>query len=160
MIHTPPLSIHLADEDATTRFGQWWAARLHPGMVLLLEGGIGAGKTHFARALIRARLGEALDIPSPTFTLVQTYDDPAGDIWHTDLYRLGHSDEVIELGLDAAFATAICLVEWPDRLGRLTPPHAIRLAFAPEGEGRRVEVTAPQHPELIADARRDWGTDD
>ena len=91
---------------------------LRAGDCVLLEGPIGAGKTHFCRALIRARLGREEDVPSPTFTLVQTYDADV-EIWHADLYRLSHPDEALELGLEDAFASAICLVEWPERLGEL-----------------------------------------
>lgn len=150
-------SFLLPDDAATDRLGQWLAARLQPGDTLLLQGPIGAGKTHLARALIRARLGAMTEVPSPSFTLVQTYEDPAGEIWHADLYRLGHPDEVIELGLEAAFATAICLVEWPDRLGSLAPAHAIHLHLTPEAEGRRAAIIAPGHPALIAALRADWG---
>jgi len=108
---------------------------LRGGDTLLLEGPIGAGKTAFARALIgrlQARAGQVPeDVPSPTFTLVQVYEAGPLEIWHADLYRLGHADEVVELGLDDAFATALCLVEWPDRLGSLAPAAALRLSFAP-----------------------------
>ena len=75
-------------------------------------------------------------------------EDAAGDIWHADLYRLGHTDEVIELGLEAAFDTALCLVEWPDRLGPLAPANALHLSLAPEGEGRRLSATPADHPLL------------
>ena len=130
----PPLS--LPDPDATDRFAQAMAGVVGAGDVLLLDGQIGAGKTHFARALIRA-LGVVEDIPSPTFTLVQTYE--AGfEIWHADLYRLSHPDEAVELGLTEAFETALCLVEWPDRLGADRPKQALTLQFSLEGEGRLV----------------------
>ncbi|SOC06620.1 tRNA (adenosine(37)-N6)-threonylcarbamoyltransferase complex ATPase subunit type 1 TsaE [Rhodobacter maris] len=128
---TPPeiRTLALADADATARLGRWFAACLGPGDVLLLDGPIGAGKTHFARALIRARIGAAEDVPSPTFTLVQSYGaDP--EIWHADLYRLSHPDEAIELGLEEAFETAICLIEWPERLGALAPETALTLRFS------------------------------
>ncbi len=130
--------------DETARFAATLAGVLTPGDVLLLEGQIGGGKTHFARALIQARLeadgAPFEDVPSPTFTLVQTYDTGRVEIWHADLYRLSHVDEVEELGLADAFDDAICLVEWPDRLGELAPPRALRLAFASgeEPETRRV----------------------
>ncbi len=123
----------LPSPDATARFAERLAPCLAPGDVILLEGAIGAGKTHFARALIHARQFAAglplEDVPSPTFTLVQTYETPAAEIWHADLYRLTHPDEIEELGLTDAFDTAICLVEWPDRLGSLTPPGALTLTF-------------------------------
>ena len=116
--------------DATAAFAARLAPRLQAGDVILLQGGLGAGKTHFARALIQARLaaaGLAEDVPSPTFTLVQTYDDGQVELWHADLYRLTHPDEVAELGLEDAFETGICLVEWPDRLQGAVPAGALTL---------------------------------
>lgn len=142
----------LPDAEATTALGVWLAARLQPGDCLLLEGPIGSGKTHLARALIQALLaaeGRFEDVPSPTFTLVQVYDTARSEIWHADLYRLSHPQEVIELGLDEAFETAICLIEWPDRLGPLTPPGALHLRYEAEGEGRRLTLTGPS-PRLEA----------
>lgn len=134
---SPILRIDLADADATAALGRRFADILRAGDVLLLEGPIGAGKTHFARALIQARLarlGRHEDVPSPTFTLVQVYEaDP--EIWHADLYRLTHPDEVIELGLEEAFDTAICLVEWPDRLGEMIPEKALFLRFSSLNDG-------------------------
>lgn len=102
---------------------------LRPGDVVLLTGDVGAGKTHFARALIQSLLSAPEDVPSPTFTLVQTYDAPRGEIWHADLYRLTNTAEIEELGLAEAFETAICLIEWPDRLGDLRPSGALDLTF-------------------------------
>ena len=119
-----------ADGDETSAFASALAPVLHAGDTILLQGGLGAGKTHFARALIQARLslvGRMEDVPSPTFTLVQTYDTGDVEIWHCDLYRLTGPDEVFELGLDDAFEAAICLVEWPDRLGDLAPPGALTM---------------------------------
>lgn len=137
-------SLALADAEATSDLGRRFARILHAGDVLLLEGPIGAGKTHFSRALIRARLGRDDDVPSPTFTLVQTYDTKP-EIWHADLYRLIHPDEVYELGLEDAFSTAICLIEWPDRLGSERPEHALTLRFrpTPDGESRAVDFYGP-----------------
>ena len=138
-VHPP---IALPDADATDALAQRMAGRVGPGDVLLLEGQIGAGKTHFARALIRA-LGVTEDIPSPTFTLVQTYD--AGfEIWHADLYRLSHPDEAQELGLTEAFETALCLVEWPEKLGAGRPKAALTLRFSLSGDGRTVAFFSDQ----------------
>ncbi len=145
------LTLALPDEDATTRLGEWLAGHMQGGETLLLAGPIGAGKSHLARALIRARLGRMEDVPSPTFTLVQVYDADV-EIWHADLYRLTHPDEVLELGLDEAFERAICLVEWPDRLGSLVPERAVRVDLRAEGEGR-VAVVRGDLPWMGALAR-------
>lgn len=131
------ISRFLPDPDATETLARRLAPHLRAGDVLLLEGPIGAGKTHFARALIHA-LGVAEDVPSPTFTLIQTYEAPDFDIWHADLYRLTHPDEAVELGLHEAFETALCLVEWPDRLGSDAPEQALTLHFSVLEEGRNL----------------------
>lgn len=133
--------IFLPDPEAATRLGQRFAPLLSAGDCLLLSGSIGAGKSHFARAIIQARLsaaGRNEDVPSPTFTLVQTYFDGQEEIWHSDLYRLADSSEVEELGLTEAFSMAITLVEWPDRLGGLEPTGALYLLFEtdPKKDGR------------------------
>lgn len=136
--------IHLADETATAALAARLAPILCAGDCLLLSGPIGAGKSAFARALIRARAGDpALEVPSPTFTLVQTYVTDGTEIWHCDLYRLSHPDEAVELGLAAALDDAICLIEWPDRLGDMAPETALRLDFAAQRDGHRVTVDAP-----------------
>ncbi len=134
-------NILLTGPDETAHLARRIGAQLRAGDVLLLEGPIGAGKTHFARALIQSLLPVPEDVPSPTFTLVQTYDGPKCEIWHSDLYRLGHPDEVIELGLTDAFDTAICLVEWPDRLGDLAPANALTLGFDTTGDDEARSLT-------------------
>ena len=149
------VSAFLTSEEDTADLGRWLATRLVAGDCVLLEGPIGAGKSHLARALIRARLGRMEDIPSPTFTLVQSYQADV-EIWHADLYRLSHPDEVAELGLEDAFSQAICLVEWPDRLGHLTPANAIRITLSPSGEGRSITLNAPSHPDLLCAFAESW----
>ncbi len=112
-------SFELASPNATAAFAAGLGAALGAGDVICLVGDVGAGKTHFARSLIQSRLAEfgiAEDVPSPTFTLVQTYLAGPIEIWHADLYRLTSPHEVDELGLIDAFETALCLVEWPDRI--------------------------------------------
>lgn len=131
----------LAHPDRTCAFARAMAPCLGPGDVLLLGGGVGAGKTHFARCLIQSRLPDPEDVPSPTYTLVQSYAAPLCEIWHADLYRLGDPAEVIELGLTEAFETAICLVEWPDRLGDLAPAKALTLEFAPGRDDQTRHLT-------------------
>ena len=128
------LQTPLASPEATTRLAQRLAPRLVAGDCILLQGPIGAGKSHFARALIEARLaaqGLSEEVPSPTFTLVQTYGDGLAEIWHADLYRLNGPADIDELGLWEAFDSAICLVEWPDRLGAYAPQNALNLEFGP-----------------------------
>lgn len=141
-----PVVFALPSPQATADLAEWLALRLVPGDVLLLEGEIGAGKTHFARKLIQARLatvGRFEDVPSPTFTLVQVYDAGGTEIWHSDLYRLTSADEAVELGLAEAFETAICLVEWPDRLGGMAPARALRMRFSdgPEPDSRLLALS-------------------
>jgi len=125
-----PVDLTLTSPDETAAFATRLGRHLRGGDCLLLDGPIGSGKTHFARSLIQSLLEVPEDVPSPTFTLVQTYDAPACEIWHADLYRLTSPDEIEELGLSEAFDTAITLVEWPDRLGELQPPTALHLSFA------------------------------
>jgi tRNA threonylcarbamoyladenosine biosynthesis protein TsaE len=121
----------LSSPDATCALARAMAPLLHAGDVLLLSGGVGAGKTHFARCLIQALLPAPEDVPSPTYTLVQTYPGKTADIWHADLYRLNDPFELIELGLTEAFSDAICLIEWPDRLADMAPEDALWLEFEP-----------------------------
>lgn len=123
-------TITLTSPEHSCAVARALATKLGPGHVILLEGGIGAGKTHFARCLIQAMIAEDEDIPSPTFTLVQSYEADAAEIWHADLYRLTSPDEVVELGLLDAFDTALCLVEWPDRLADLQPRNALLLSLS------------------------------
>jgi len=158
MSGTAPTFFFLASDTATTRLGAMLARHLQRGDTVLLSGSIGAGKTHLARALIQSRLGRAEDVPSPTFTLVQSYDAGDTEIWHADLYRLSHPNEAFELGLEDAFETAICLVEWPDRLGSLTPASALRVTLQVQGEGRTAQLSGGRCG-LIAAISADWGQD-
>jgi tRNA threonylcarbamoyladenosine biosynthesis protein TsaE len=131
----------LPDLAATERFAAEVAAAMHPGDAILLSGPLGAGKTAFARALLRAAAEDpALEVPSPSFTLVQSYATPRGTVHHFDLWRLDGPAALAELGWDDA-RDDIVLVEWPDRLGALIPPDALRLDFQlADGDAREVRV--------------------
>ena len=98
---------------------------LQNGDIILLKGEIGAGKTIFARSLIQSAMDQVEEVPSPTFTIVQTYETKLGSIWHADLYRLTDQSEIFELGLIDAFVSEIVIVEWPERLGHLEPQDAL-----------------------------------
>lgn len=134
-------------ESDTEDFARQIAARLRPGDVLFLEGDLGMGKSVFARALIRSLTGNpGLDVPSPTFTLVQTYDTEKGPLWHFDLYRIKDPDEIWELGWEEALGGGIILVEWPSRLGNgLAPPDRLTLGFTanPQQPEQRVITITP-----------------
>jgi len=122
------------------------AETLQKGDVLALWGDLGVGKTTFARALIQALVGREVETPSPTFTLIQVYDCPKGEIWHCDLYRLKSPEEAFELGLEDAFHQGICLVEWPDRLGNLLPHRRIDVLLTIVDETTREITLTPAGP--------------
>ena len=124
-----PQSLLLADEAATDRLARALAPLLEAGDVVALSGELGAGKTRLARGLIGALTGAAEEVPSPTFTLVQSYDPPKGTLWHFDLYRLTRPEEAYELGIEEAFAGGISVIEWPERLGRLLPAERLEIAL-------------------------------
>lgn len=128
------VTLDLKDLSATHALAARLAGLLRAGDAVLLEGPLGAGKSELARAVLRAAAGDAgLEVPSPTFTLVQSYDLPAGAAHHFDLYRLDGPSGLDELGWDEALE-GIVLVEWPDRLGALAPPDALRIALEPGAE--------------------------
>ena len=137
----PTFSLFLPDEAATDRLGAVLATRLRPRDVVALVGGLGAGKTTLARAILRAASGEpALVVPSPTFTLAEIYDTPKGTFWHFDLYRLEAPEQVFELGWEEARADGVALIEWAERLGSLLPLERLTVTLSIEGEGRRATL--------------------
>ncbi len=137
-----PVVLTLEDKSATDALAVRLAVLVAAGDIIGLGGELGAGKTTFARAFICARLGET-EVPSPTFTLVQTYEGSGASIWHFDLYRLQSSEEIYELGVEEAFGTAISLIEWPEKMAGNEPPDWLELRLDPGGgeEARRVTLT-------------------
>jgi tRNA threonylcarbamoyl adenosine modification protein YjeE len=128
-------ALELIDEDATARLAADVATALAPGDMVALSGDLGSGKTAFARALIRRLAGDTgLDVPSPTFTLMQAYDLPRCPVVHVDLYRVNAPEELVEIGFSDLAPDAIALVEWPDRAAGLLPPDRLDLDFAMKPE--------------------------
>ena len=138
--------LDLPDLPATEALGRRLAVLLRAGDAVLLDGPLGAGKTALARALLRAACGDpAMEVPSPSYTLVQSYGAPGLRIHHFDLWRLDGPDAVPELGWDEARDGAV-LVEWPDRLGPLRPDDALTVTLIPAGgDARRAELTGWRH---------------
>ena len=132
----------LSDEAATEALGRKLARSLRPGDVVTLSGPLGVGKTALARSIIRA-LGHEGEVPSPSFAIVQPYEEIEPPVWHVDLYRIEVAGEIDELGLDSAGEAAL-LVEWPERAGGSAWPDALRLRldFA-EAAARRLTAGAP-----------------
>jgi tRNA threonylcarbamoyladenosine biosynthesis protein TsaE len=132
----------LEDEQATRALGAALAAVSRPGDVVTLSGPLGVGKTALARGFIGA-LGHQGEVPSPSFAIVQPYEEIDPPLWHVDLYRIEDPSEIEELGLDSA-ADAVLLVEWPERAGETAWPEALRLLldFA-EGGARRLTANVP-----------------
>ena len=136
------MEIDLPDLDAVDRLARDIAAALRPGDALLLEGPLGAGKTALARAVLRALCGDPnMEVPSPSYTLVQSYETPDFTVHHFDLWRLDRPDEVVELGWHEAREDVV-IVEWPDRLGSLVPTNARRVVLRMVTGDTRVAVIA------------------
>jgi len=149
-------SVTSRSPDDTCKLANTLAPLLKGGDVVLLQGVVGAGKTDLARKIIQNRMAEYgvfEDVPSPTFTLVQTYELDGVDYVHADLYRLSHPDEVYELGLEHAFEHAVCLIEWPDRLASVTPQNALNIDISIlDGQTRRFRFswTQPEWSDRLA----------
>jgi tRNA threonylcarbamoyladenosine biosynthesis protein TsaE len=139
--------ISLEGAECTDAFGVRLAAALRPGDVVALYGDLGAGKTTLARGILRG-LGFEGDVASPTFPIVQPYEELAVPVWHVDLYRIEDPAELEELALEEALDGGALLIEWPERLGAALWPHALRLTLRRQGEGARA---------LTAEAPPAWG---
>ncbi|MAP95598.1 MAG: tRNA (adenosine(37)-N6)-threonylcarbamoyltransferase complex ATPase subunit type 1 TsaE [Ponticaulis sp.] len=136
---SPVIEISLPDEAEMHVFGGRLAKILESGDVIALYGDLGAGKTTLSRGLIRALTSPDTEVPSPTYTLVQTYDTEKGELWHFDLYRVEHPSELTELGYYDALED-ICVIEWPEHAGTLLPDDRLSLHISIDGSGRRVQL--------------------
>jgi tRNA threonylcarbamoyladenosine biosynthesis protein TsaE len=143
-VHSPDVTavFALPDEAATQRLGDMLAPSLQPGMVVFLEGDLGAGKTTLSRAMIRA-LGHTGAVKSPTYSLVEVYVVSSLYLYHFDFYRFEYPEEFLDAGFDEYFNdTAICLVEWPERAAGCLPSPDLRLRIHHAGVGRVLEAVA------------------
>ncbi|MGZ5961709.1 MAG: tRNA (adenosine(37)-N6)-threonylcarbamoyltransferase complex ATPase subunit type 1 TsaE [Rhizomicrobium sp.] len=136
-------AIALGDLAATEALGARIAASMRVGDAIALKGDLGAGKTTLARAILRA-LGVTENVPSPTFTLVQSYETPLMPVRHFDLYRVTDSSELDELGLDEALDEGAALIEWPERAGSRLPQDALHVALSLDADGRRALITGSE----------------
>jgi tRNA threonylcarbamoyladenosine biosynthesis protein TsaE len=137
--------VTLADETATMAAGERLAKLLRPGDVVTLAGDLGAGKTTLVRGLLHA-LGHAGEVPSPSFAIVQPYEDVDPPLWHADLYRLEDPAELAELGLDS-LGDGVLIVEWPELAGESAWPEALRLSL---------EILGPKRRRLTAEVPAAW----
>lgn len=134
-------------ENDTAVIAEKFATIAKAGDIFALRGTLGAGKSVFARAFIK-KLTAVKDAPSPTFTLVQMYPTMAFDIYHYDLYRLESPAELFELNVDEAFYAGVCLVEWPEKMGPLTPRNVWWVDFAVNGDERTITVSSDDEEKL------------
>lgn len=140
-----PAALILEDPEATARLGSELAAVVEPGLILRLRGELGAGKTALAKALIARHAGlDPDDVTSPTFTLVQEYDEGPFPVYHLDAYRLSGGEALIDLGFDdwLARGDALILIEWPEKVSDALPEEGLEVHLSLEGAGRRAELTA------------------
>ena len=129
-------TISLRDEDATTLLARDIASRLGKRDVILMDGDLGAGKSFFTRALIRHLTHDPdLVVPSPTFTLVQTYEAPTWFISHFDLYRLENPEQIFDIGFEDALASGLTIIEWPEKLGPYRPRAALSITLRSDPHG-------------------------
>lgn len=133
--------------EATEALAQKFADQAKTGDVFALFGTLGMGKSVFARAFIK-HLTQAEEVPSPTFTLLQTYDAPDFEIYHYDLYRLKSAEEIFELNMEEAMACGVCLIEWPEKMGGYLPRNCLKVNITPCGNGRKITLESRDEQHL------------
>lgn len=129
----------LSTEADTKAFGQRLAQWARKGDVFALSGTLGMGKSVLARAFIKELTG-AKEVPSPTFTLVQSYDAPQFEIYHFDLYRLKSAEEIFEIGVEEALYDGVSLIEWPEKMGSYLPRNVFHVRFSAQKDGRLLTI--------------------
>lgn len=134
------LTYFAPDEVSTIRLGKILAHFAQRGDVFALFGTLGMGKSVLARAFVQ-ELTQSEEVPSPTFTLVQSYEAQDFEIYHFDLYRLKSPEEIFEIGLEEALYDGVCLIEWPERMGGYLPSTSFRVTLVQKGEGREISIT-------------------
>ncbi len=122
------IKLRSKSETDTLKIASDLAKKVTPGTIIALYGTLGAGKSAFCRGFIQS-LCQTEDVPSPTFTLLQTYETPSFEIYHFDMYRLKKPEEAFELGIEDAFIDGVSLIEWPEKIGSLLPKNAIRITI-------------------------------
>ena len=127
-------------EKETISFARKFAKTLKGSEIIALWGTLGMGKTVFARSVIQELTGRQEEVPSPTFTLLQTYDTSLGELFHFDFYRLKNPEEAYEIGIEDAFESGICLIEWPEKIVPLLPKHTINVYFKMTPDGRQITI--------------------
>lgn len=135
-------SITSKNEAETIAFAKDIASKAQEGDFVSLQGPLGSGKSIFARSFIQSLSNKEIDVPSPTFTLAQSYDTSKGTIWHFDLYRIENPEEIHEIGWEEAISEGICLVEWSERLGKYMPETRTEIKFeVVSNESRKITLT-------------------
>ena len=127
-------------EDETLKYAAQFAQSLKQGDIVALHGTLGTGKTVFSKGVIRALCQNNTDVPSPTFTIVQSYDSEKGTLYHFDFYRLKNPEEAYEIGIEDAFTDGICLIEWPDKIGYLLPQKHINVFFKIQDNAHHIQI--------------------
>jgi len=131
-------SFSVKTEEEMAALGASLASSIKAPVVIALHGTLGVGKTTFVRGFIRAFSEE--EVPSPTFTLLQTYATPVGEVYHFDFYRLKSPEEALELNIEEAFSTGICFLEWPEKIGMYLPKKRLDITFTTCGTDRLVTL--------------------
>ena len=138
------LKLHVSNENQMTQLARILAPLLPQTGVLLINGIMGSGKTFLCRNFIQAKQENEKkyveDIPSPTFTLVQTYSFENSELWHCDFYRIKTASELLELGLEEAFENALCLIEWPEKISSIIPENIVKVQITRSDEQRIIEI--------------------